>query len=136
MPYATRAQIEARLPSVLTADEIFDATVAEALAWADTKINGALAHKYYTPFNPVPASIAQLAADFAAVFCMRSFTESEPSQTAAERLLEEAKETLASMLENGVPELVESGDDVPPAISMGYHSALGQTSQIVKMEWP
>lgn len=136
MPYATRGQIEARLPSVELLSSQFDNTVAEALLSADTQINTALADSYVTPFSPVPVSISQLAADFAAAFVLRSTTESEESVTAAKLMQETAERQLAKMVKAGVPELIESGTDVKPAANLGgYHSAYGQTSEIAQF-WP
>lgn len=133
MPYATRLQIEARLPSVEVADTAFDATVAEALLWGDAQVHTGLAGAGYTlPFSPAPPSISQVAADFCAVFVLRSQSESEPSQVAAKELYAEALSTMKSLVRNGIPDLPkpEPVEELPPAIGLAYHTQMGQRPQI------
>ena len=135
MPYATRDQLAARCPSVDMADPAFDKTVAEALKWADKQIDRKLAKRYTVPFDPVPESISQLAADFGQVFVLRSNSEHEPSQAEARKLKEELDKELEEMLVDGVPELVEAQEELQSSDGVAYHSGLGYTSEIAQIDW-
>lgn len=136
MPYATRAQIEARLPSVVVASESFDATITEALEWADSRVDEGLGSRYPVPFaSPYPKSVKQLAADFAAVFVFRSASESEASQAYADNLEKSLERRIQQLLKAGIPELEETGEDLPLATGVAEHSAFGQTSEIAALDW-
>jgi len=134
MPYATRAQVEARLPSVAVANSAFDATVDEGLVWADKRIDRKLAKRYTVPFSPVPSSISQLAADYAKVFVLES-SEDEAAQKEAKRLKKDLDDDLQDMLENGVPELVEAETELQDSAGIAYHSGLDYTSEIAQIDW-
>lgn len=136
MPYATRAQIAARLPQVdgVTDTSNFNATCDEALVWADAQIDVGLSSRG-APFATAPASVSQLAADFAASFVARS-TGNAADLELSKELRKEAEEELQEMRENGIPELLEDpGDEAPPAEGIAYHSALGCKSKIADLTW-
>lgn len=139
MAYATRTQIEARLPSVKMTDEEagekFLATVAEALVWADAEIDGVLVARYPVPFDPAPVVVSQLAADFAQVFMLRANSESEASMAEADKIYGRLVKKLEAMLKNGISGLEEAGEDLPAAEGVAYHSAYGCTSEIAAIEW-
>lgn len=136
MAYATEAQIVARLPSVAVANAAFDATVAEALEWADSRVDEGLVSRYPVPFaTPYPTAIKQLAADFACVFVFRSETESEPSQTAADKLEASCERRMAMLLKNGIPGMDEESEDVPGAEGLAHHSGFGCTSELAELDW-
>lgn len=137
MAYATREQIAARLPQVNGVGESsnFDATCNEALVWADDKINVGLSSKGAPFASPAPSSVSQCAADFAASFVARS-TGNAADLDLAKELRREAEAALELMKQNGVPELLETpGEELPSAETVAYHSALGQTSEIAKINW-
>ena len=70
MPYATQADIDAHRPGELAVSAPLDGTgnpdaaaIAQALEYADNRINELLAVRYAVPFDPVPDAIVGMAVD-------------------------------------------------------------------------
>ena len=128
MSYASRAQIQARVPALQFALSDFDATAVEALAWADARIDSGLVGVYPMPFSSAPSAVSQLAADYATVFVLRSTGDPEAAKR-ADRLEAECDARLAAWAKSGIPGLDPTAP-LSPAQDLAYHTGLGETSSL------
>lgn len=120
MPYTTPERVRLILARDLSATEgtgasLSDESILDAMAEADREIDGKLSSLFATPFNPVPALIANLSRDIAAYLCDLNFREVRDYQSSLNPVMlryQRAQDTLKALMNGSmdIPGVTPSPD--------------------------